>query len=116
MTAESGDFPAEHNSPCDALKDTVTLVREMNLRYVEDITGIRGDVKTIKEYMTNHWNEMREGRKEQGEVNKMVQKHDDFIDAFKNRKLEVQWGVSIVAGLIGSIPAIIMVIIQLAKK
>ena len=55
-------------------------------------------------------------RKEQENINKMVQHHDDFIAAFKTKKLDIQWGVTIIAGFIGSIPALIMVVIELIKK
>ena len=117
MTPENRDVLfSGHPSPCDDLKEMIDTIREMNLRYVEDITGIRGDIKTIKEYITNHWYEMREIIKEQKNVNLLVHQHEDIFKMLKEKKMDIHWGITIIAGFVGSLPAIVMVIIVMLKK
>jgi len=106
----------EHDIPCDELKEVTRQLRVMNDKYIADITGIHGDLKTIKEYMENHWNEIKEERKEQREVNKIVREHEIFITGISRKRDEIRWSIAIIAGLIGSIPSIIVMLIALFKK
>ena len=120
MTAESRDFSSGHSAPCEELKDMVILTREMNWGYVEDITGIKGDIRTIKEYMTNHWNEIEKDRNVLNGKIVLIDKHELLLNGLAKEKLNsvkaAQWRVGLIAGGIPSAIVVILKIVEMLMK
>ena len=97
----------DHTPPCNDLKKMEADITAMNLKYVEQITGINGSVETIKEFMTNHWNELKEDRKEQRKINEIVIDHKRKFENMDEREKKAHWRIGLIVGVIVSLVSII---------
>ncbi len=85
----------------------IVKIDTMNLQYVKDITGIHGSIDVIKEFMTNHWNELKDERNEQKKINEIVIDHKRKFETMEENEKKSHWRVGIIVGVIVSLVGII---------